>query len=227
MQASERFISLDEVAGDCARKAMTIGSLDCCQLVEQFLLLARPDRYLYFRGQDLAPAAVGAPTRRIGTETSRGIELELFDVLLGQEKDSTRFVCRESPDLNISVDTFICDSEHVSSLFDRNVSWNIRKFMNICHKSSLISGYFAVNWTLFPSFDKNIECTLECIFIGILFYGMAVVCEGKRGSSYIFASIRKDLLPVCHGYHLCWIGASEFSSLQVSLDCHERLDLYV
>lgn len=34
--------------------------------------------------------------------------------------------------------------------------------MNICHKSSLISDYFAVNWTLFPNFDKNIECTLEC-----------------------------------------------------------------
>ena len=154
---------------------MTIGSLDCRQLMEQFLLLARPDRHLYFCGQDSAPAAIGTPRWRTCAETTRWIEFKLFDVFLGQEKHTTRFICWESPDLNISVDTLICDSKHESGLFDRNISWNIRKFMNICHKSSLISDYFAVNWTLFPSFDKNIEYTLECMSISMQFYGMADV----------------------------------------------------
>ncbi len=98
--------------------------------------------------------------------------------------------------------------------------------MNICHKSSLISDYFAVNWTLFPNFDKNIEYALECISIGIQFYGMADVCEGKRGYSHTFTSMRISF-PFVKAFHLRWIGAYEFSLIQVSLDCHERLYLHV
>ena len=154
---------------------MTIGVLDRCQLMEQFLLLARPDRHLNVCGQDFAPAAIRAPRWGIGAETSWRIEFKLFDVFFGQKKHTTRFICRESPDLNVSVNALICDPKHECGLFDRNISWNIRKFMNICHKSSLISDYFAVNWTLFPSFDKNIEYTLECISISMQFYGMADV----------------------------------------------------
>jgi hypothetical protein len=98
--------------------------------------------------------------------------------------------------------------------------------MNICHKSSLISEYFAVNWTLFPNFDKSVECTLECISIGMQFSGMADVCEGKRGYSHAFTSMR-TYFPYVKAFHLRWIGACAFSSIQVSLDCHERLYLYV
>src|SRR5256885_2558885 len=97
MHAGERFVAFDEVTCDRTRKGMSIGSLDCSQLLEQFLLLAHPDRYLYFCGQDFAPAAIRAPRRGIGAETSRGIEFKLFDVFLGQEKDTTCFICRESP----------------------------------------------------------------------------------------------------------------------------------
>ena len=68
LHAGERFVALNEVASDRARKGMTIGSLDCCQPLEQYPLLACPGRHLYFCGQDFcgqdfAPAAIRAPTR--------------------------------------------------------------------------------------------------------------------------------------------------------------------
>jgi hypothetical protein len=98
--------------------------------------------------------------------------------------------------------------------------------MNICHKSSLISDYFAVNWTLFPNFDKNIEYTLECISIGKRFYGLADVCEGKHGRSHAFTLMRISFLFIT-AFLLRWRVVYECSSLQVSLDCHGRLYLYV
>ncbi len=89
-----------------------------------------------------------------------------------------------------------------------------------------MSGSITVNWTLFPSFDKNIEYTLECIPIGIQIYVISDLCEGKRRRSYAFTSMRISF-PFVMAFHLRWIGACEFSSIQVSLDCHERLYLYV
>ena len=83
-----------------------------------------------------------------------------------------------------------------------------------------------VNWTLFPSFDKNIEYALECIPIGIQLYVISDLCEGKCECSYAFTSLRISF-PFVTAFHLRWTGACEFCSIQVSLDCHERLYLYV
>jgi hypothetical protein len=33
--------------------------------------------------------------------------------------------------------------------------------MKICHESILVRDIFSVNWTLFHTFDRNIECAIE------------------------------------------------------------------
>src|SRR6202030_3782067 len=83
------------------------------------------------------------------------------------------------PEINIAVYPFICDPKNLRRLFNRNISRNIWKLINICHESSLDRDILSVNWTsyvsftlnktLFPIFDKSIEIAIECVAVSTPF----------------------------------------------------------
>jgi hypothetical protein len=94
------------------------------------------------------------------------------DIFFGEQKDSTGFIGWKPSEFDIAVDAFVGNPEDLGRLFDGQVSRNIWKLVNVCHKSSLVRNDLYVNWTFsqsfmrnshyFRSFDKNIESALQC-----------------------------------------------------------------
>src|SRR5258708_18578240 len=138
-------IPFNNITGNGTWKGMPIRPLNLCQLFDQLLLLTGTHRHLDLSSEHLAPGIVRPPWWRICACAPRRVELEVLDVLLRQQEDASRLIGWEPTEIDVAVHSFICDTEHLCRLFDRNISRNVWKIFNICHESSLTRDYFPVN----------------------------------------------------------------------------------
>src|SRR5258706_3077522 len=145
MERGQLLIPPNNITGDRAWKGMPIRPLNLCQLFDQLFLLTDTHRHLDLSSEHLASGIVRPPWWRIGAGSSRRVELELLDVLLRQQEDASRLIGWEPTEIDVAVDSFIGDTEHLCCLFNRNISRNVWKIFNICHESSLTRDYFPVN----------------------------------------------------------------------------------
>ena len=124
---------------------MPVRVLNSLQLFDQPILLASAHRHLNLGGKHLAAEVVHAPPRGNGTHTSRRIELELPDILFRKQENTARFIGGESSEIDIAVHAFIGNPQDLCRLFNRNISRNIWKLVDICHEASLVMALFHVN----------------------------------------------------------------------------------
>src|SRR5712692_1724711 len=124
---------------------MPIGPLDLLQLLHKRCLLTRAQPNVNISGKDSAARVRHMPKRGTSTCPPRRIELELFHILHRQQKGTTRLECWNATNVDVSVHPLIRDTQHFSCLFDRHISRNIWKIVNVCHKSSLVESKQPVN----------------------------------------------------------------------------------
>src|SRR5579885_995914 len=109
MERGQLRVSFDDIACNGTRKGMPICLLYFRELFDQPLSLPSTNRYLELGHEYLASGIIDPPRGWRGAGTARGIELELPDILLSQQEDTTGFVGREAPEIDIAVHPFICD----------------------------------------------------------------------------------------------------------------------
>src|SRR5258707_11522408 len=101
---------------------MPIRTLDLGELFDQPPLLTSTYWHLNLSGQHVAAGIIHPPPRGNRARTSRRIELELPDVFLCQQENTTGLVGRETSEINITVHPFIGNPQHLCRLFNRNIS---------------------------------------------------------------------------------------------------------